>query len=92
MLTILTALLAGISGGALAGALAGWWTGRRSAPASSLDDLVFDPDLDEQIGDAARGWAMRQGQPAAAPLVARKLRLMVALNQRRLRRRGRWSR
>lgn len=92
MLTILIALMVGALGGTLAGTVAGWWAGRRqSAQSARLDDLDLDPALDQQITEAARQWAMRQGQPAATPLVADKLKLLHALSQRR-RRRRRWSR
>jgi hypothetical protein len=91
MFTILIALIAGTIGGTLAGVVAGRWAIRRqSAPPTTLDDLGLDPDLDQQITEAARQWAVRQGQPAAAPLVADKLRLIHAIGQRR--RRRRWSR
>ena len=92
MFTILIALMVGTLGGTLAGAVAGRWAGRRqAAQPTTLDDLGLDPDLDQQIAEAARQWAVRQGQPAAAPLVADKLRLIHAMSQRR-RRRWRWSR
>jgi hypothetical protein len=92
MLAILIALGAGAGGGVVAGSLAAWWTThRQSASPMAVDDLPRDPELDEQISKAARGWAMRQGQPTAAPLVADKLRLLLAMNQRRSRRR-RWKR
>lgn len=91
MLTILIALMVGALGGTLAGTVAGWWAGRRqSAQSVRLDDLDLDPALDQQITEAARQWAAHQGQPAAAPLVADKLRLIHALSQRH--RRRRWSR
>jgi hypothetical protein len=90
MLTILTAVMAGILGGAFAGAAVGWCMGRRQAVQPPiLDELKLDADLDEQITTAARGWARRQDQPAAAPLVADKLRLAYVLSQRRVRRRER---
>jgi hypothetical protein len=50
-----------------------------------------DPVLDEDIQVAATQWAEAHDQPAAAPLVADKLRLAQALAQRRQRDRGRWS-
>jgi hypothetical protein len=91
MSTIFIALVVGTLGGALAGAVAGWWAARRQQPQpTTLNDLGLDPDLDQQIAEAARQWARRQGQPAAAPLVADKLRLIHAIGQRRHRRR--WSR
>ncbi len=91
MFTILIALTAGTFGGTAAGAVAGWRAAcRQSAQSSKLDDLGLDPDLDEQITEAARQWAVRQGQPAAAPLMVDKLRLIHAVGQRRSRRR--WPR
>jgi hypothetical protein len=91
MLTIPIAVVLGVLGGALAGGVTGWWTGRRSSAQSVASRDVLDPDLDAQITGAARQWATRQGQPAAAPLVADKLRLIRALSRRR-RHRRRWSR
>jgi hypothetical protein len=94
MLAILVSLAVGVLGGALAGAVAGWLTGRRSSAQSVVSSDVLGPDLDAQITEAARQWATRQGQPAAAPLVADKLRLIHALSlrRRRARRTRRWSR
>jgi hypothetical protein len=89
MLTILTAVVAGMLGGALAGACVGWIGHRHAVPPAILDELSLDPDLDAQITDAARGWARQQDQPAAVPLVADKLRLAYVLSQRRARRRER---
>jgi H+/gluconate symporter-like permease len=90
MSTILIALIVGALGGTLAGTVAGWWAGRRqSAQPTTLDDLGLDPALDQQITEAARQWATHQGHPAAAPLVADKLRLIHAMSERR---RRRWSR
>ena len=91
MSTILIALTVGTFGGLLAGGVAGWWAScRQSAESSTLDDLGLDIDLDEQMTEAARQWAVRQGQPAAAPLMVDKLRLIHALGRRRPRRR--WPR
>jgi hypothetical protein len=92
MLMILIAVIVGTLGGTLAGAVAGWWAAHRQQPQPTpLNNLGLDPALDQQITEAARQWAVRQGQPAAAPLVADKLRLIHAMSQRR-RRRRRWSR
>jgi hypothetical protein len=91
MLTIPIAVVLGVLGGALAGAGAGWWTGRRAGAQSMASSDVLDPDLDGKITEAARQWATRKGQPAAAPLIADKLRLIHALSRRR-RHRRRWSR
>jgi hypothetical protein len=94
MFTILIALMVGALGGTLAGGVAGWWAARRQeAQSTMLDDLGLDPDLDQEITEAARQWAVRQGQPAAASLLADKLRLVHMMSQRpRRRRRWRWSR
>ena len=90
MFTIFIALTVGALGGALAGGVAGWWAGRqRQAQSTMLDGLGPDADLDQQIVEAARQWAVRHGQPAAASLLADKLRLAHVVGQRR---RGRWSR
>jgi len=90
MLTVLFALIAGGVGGVLAGGLMRWCAVRRRA----VDSLALDPDLDRQIDAAAAQWATVHGRPAAAPLVADKLRLAYVLSQRRTGwgRRRRWSR
>lgn len=94
MQTILIALLSGTFGGTVAGVLAGAWTARRQHTEPSSDrPSIVDPDLDQNIDWVARRWAAEHHQPAAAPLVANKLRLAYALGQRRTRRhRRRWSR
>jgi hypothetical protein len=94
MFTTIVALMGSTLCGALAGGVTGWWAGRqRQAQLTMLYDLGLDPDLDQQITEAARQWAMHQGQPAAASLLADKLRLVHMVRQRpRRRRRWRWSR
>lgn len=92
MLTIVIAVTIGALGGALAGALTGRRAARRESARPVFDDLNIDPDLDQKITEAARRWAMQQGEPGAAPFVANKLRLVHALRGRRSRGRRRWSR
>jgi hypothetical protein len=92
MFTIVIAITVAVLGGAGAGAVAGWWTARRQSGSAAFDDLGFDPDLDEKITQAARQWAVRQGEPDAAPFVANKLRLVHVLKRGRSRRRWRRSR
>lgn len=92
MLTILLSLLAGLVSGAAGGGLVSrrHLQRTRSIPVSQES---IDPDVDRRINRAASQWATAHGQPAAAPLVAGKLRLAYALSRRRERRRGRrWSR
>jgi hypothetical protein len=86
MLVNLLALLAGIFGGALAGGLVGRRLFRRHSGRVSLDSQIIDPKLDYQINQAARRWAEAHHQPAAARLVAGKLRLAYSLNRQRGRR------
>ena len=93
MQTILIALLAGMVGGTVAGVFAGASTAHRQHMEPPLDHLSVDPDIEQNIDQAARQWAAEHNRPAAAPLVSNKLRLVYALNQRRTRRhRRRWSR
>lgn len=47
---------------------------------SSTEDNQPDEDV---IDQAAAEWAQAHGQPAAAPLIARKLRLFQAATERR---------
>lgn len=93
MFTILIALAVGILGGTIAGALAGRWSARRQRVTAVDDDPYLDSGLDRRITHAAREWAVQQGQPEAAPLVAAKLRMLHVLHRgRSRRRRWRWSR
>jgi hypothetical protein len=95
MLTVFLALFVGTFSGTVAGGLVSWWLlDQPSAEPVALDHLTFDPDVDDQISRAANQWAETHHRPEAAPLVADKLRLVHALNQRRQRRsgRGRWER
>jgi len=87
MLNVLLALLAGGLGGGLVAGLVG-----RPPRRQALPDAPLDPELEHQINGAAVQWAEMHGQPAAARLIADKLRLAYALSQRPRRRRGRWSR
>lgn len=80
-------LLAGIIGGAVAGGVISWHLYRRRILVPGARGET-DALVEQQIDAAARQWAAAQGRPAAAPLMARKLRLVHRLNQRR--RRG-WS-
>jgi hypothetical protein len=88
MLLALTGVLAGTVGGAVAGAVASW----RVVPSRAADNLTLDPRLESEIDAASRQWATAHGQPAAAPLIADKLRLAYVLSQRSRHRRRRWSR
>jgi hypothetical protein len=93
MLTILIALMVGTLSGTAAGGLAGWLTVRFLPRERMVDHLDIDPHVDGQINDAAAQWAEAHHAPAAAPLVADKLRLAYVLEQRRRRRHERrWSR
>jgi hypothetical protein len=92
MFTILIVVTVGVLGGALAGAVTGRRAARRESARPAFDELSVDPDLDQKITEAARKWAMQQGEPYAAPFVANKLRLVHVLKRGRSRRRWRWSR
>jgi hypothetical protein len=92
MLTIFIALFVGTFSGIVAGGLVSWWLLRQAfAETVPVDHLAVDTGMDDQINRAANQWAEAHHRPGAAPLVADKLRLAYALNQRRRRnRRGRW--
>jgi hypothetical protein len=94
MLTIVLALFLGTFSGTVVGGLVNWWLSVQTRTETvPLERLAVDPDLDAQIDQAAGLWAEAHHQPAAASLVADKLRLFHELNQRRMRRHGRgWSR
>lgn len=68
-----------------------WWCARPvdsgEVPVQSL--RVIDESFEMQVNDAATRWAAEHGRPEAAPLIANKLRLGFALNERR---RRKWSR
>ncbi|MGH2852710.1 MAG: hypothetical protein ACRDLF_00755 [Solirubrobacteraceae bacterium] len=88
MFTVFLALIAGGLGGGVVAALLSRRGVRRNAPETS----ALDPELERRIGGAAAQWAAAHGQPAAAPLVADKLRLTYVLSRQPQRRRRRWSR
>jgi hypothetical protein len=89
MLTIIVALVTGVISGTLTGGVLGLWLARRAPASRALDDLSIDPGLDERITAASARWAADQGRPEAAGLIAKKARLLYALNERRSHRR-RW--
>jgi hypothetical protein len=92
MPTIVVGLMAMVVIGTVSGGLAGWLTARVLSR-GQITDRVVDLDLvDGQINDAAEQWAEAHQEPAAAPLVADKLRLAYVLSHRPRRRRRRWSR
>jgi hypothetical protein len=92
MPTIVVGLMAMVVIGTVSGGLAGWLTARVLSR-GQMTDRVVDLDLvDGQINDAAEQWAEAHQEPAAAPLVADKLRLAYVLSHRPRRRRRRWSR
>jgi hypothetical protein len=83
MLTLVLASAALVLGIVIGVATAWWWSRRRAGGFASPKDSVLDPDLEHRIVTASTEWATRHGQPAAAGLVANKLRLLAALHQRR---------
>jgi hypothetical protein len=94
MLSMFLTLLAGMVGGGLVGGLLSWRLCRRYTTTQPALPAI-DPDLDSHIEQAAQQWAVAHNQPAAAPLVAGKLRLAYALRLRREQQgsnSGRWSR
>jgi hypothetical protein len=94
MLIIVLALFFGTFSGTVVGGLMSWWLlAQAYTETTPLERLPVDPDMDERIDKTAERWAAAHHQPFAEPLVANKLRLVHALNQRRARRHGRrWSR
>jgi hypothetical protein len=86
---MLLAVPAGMLGGFIGGLLSRWIGRRRSVTRHRLP--AMPAEVADQLDQAARRWANAQGQPLAAPLLARKLRLLYGLNQgRRSRRWSRW--
>jgi hypothetical protein len=84
----LTLLAGGVGGGAVSG-LTIWRNNRRHVHCSELEQPGLDAAHERDIAQAARQWAAAHDQPAAAPLVADKLRLAYTVNQRRQERRSR---
>jgi hypothetical protein len=94
MLIIFLAFSAGLIGGTVAAGLISWWLFQYHAGRVAFGHDAIDPNLDCQINQAASRWATAHHRPAAAPLLARKLRLAYVLHYRRSRRhrRRRWWR
>lgn len=90
MVTIVSAFVAGVVGGGIGAGLVGWRLLRDVRSDDAMEELI-DPDLDRRINQAAQQWAVSHGQEAAAPLVARKLRLAYVIGRGRQRRRQRRS-
>jgi hypothetical protein len=81
-----------ITGATVGGGLAGWlvalWrTG--TDPAAVPPPVVQQAPLEEWINEAAARWATANGRPEARGLIASKLRLGYALQERRAARRWR---
>jgi hypothetical protein len=76
--------------GMVVGGVGGWFISqhRRWKGDPPRPELSIPTEVDDQIYEAARGWAMAQGMPEATNLIARKLRLGLRLQARR---RGRMS-
>jgi hypothetical protein len=91
MLNMLIAGMAGAAGGALVVVGLVAWRLLKRVRGGSAGPAVIDTELDDQIQRAAAWWANAHDRPMAAPLIARKLRLIYGLQQRRRKRRG-WSR
>jgi hypothetical protein len=89
MLTILLTIIVGALSGAVGGLAIWWLLQQRHVKRLPLHQPAIGRDVEERISQAASQWAAAHGRPAAAPLLARKLRLAYVLNQRR---RRRWSR
>ncbi len=85
MLDILVAVAGGLVVGLLMHRFVAWLLAgrRRRRPDGFGTRTVLQGDV---IDSAADAWAEMRGQKAAAPLIAKKLALIVALNERRLRR------
>jgi hypothetical protein len=88
MLAILLTIVGGTLSGAVGGLVSWWLLQHRHVKSLPLHQPAIRRDVEERISEAASQWAAAYGQPAAAPLLARKLRLAYLLNQRR---RRRWS-
>jgi hypothetical protein len=85
MTPTIVSILCGSGAGGVTGSLAGWLVSRRAK--TSTDGgrrrIVIDPDTSARIDEAARHWANDNGIPEGSGLVARKLRLALALQERR---------
>jgi hypothetical protein len=69
--------------GALSGVLTARWLLRRSEKQPPVQAKEPDPWVAAEIDQAAASWAMAQGRPEAAPVMADKLHLLHHLGQRR---------
>ena len=76
-------LICGAVTGMMTGGVAGWLVSRRRHLSDHTFQRPLDPHLDFQIDHAAHQWATAQGVPEAEDLVARKIRLGIALQDRR---------
>jgi hypothetical protein len=75
-------LLVGLMAGARTGSL---MRGRTSQSVDQLlPEVAIDPVTEKRINDAAREWATAEGIPEAESLIARKIRLGLTLQARRL--------
>lgn len=81
LLTIGIATLTGL----LAGGTAAWWLVRSGHEAEAQATDTPDEWVSAEIDRAAVNWAMSQGCPEAAPLMADKLHLLHRLGRRQRR-------
>lgn len=85
MLSDLTVIAIGAVSGLMAGGVGGWLVSkRRHGPVEPSPPIeTLDTSTNEWIEAAADKWSVANGMPEAAPLVARKLRLGLNLQDRR---------
>jgi hypothetical protein len=84
-LALMGTVLVGAGSGGLAGAIVALRLRKRSS-GSEPDDIEDEPFPEGAARRAAEAWCEQIGEPEAAPLITRKLRLGWELQQRRARR------
>jgi hypothetical protein len=89
MLFSLISTVIGMSFGFLLGAFVAWrllwWRKKHHRRLRPFAHRSSSYEPGDYIDQAAERWARAQGRPAAAPLVARKLRLLQSISERRSR-------
>jgi len=86
--TDLLIAVAGLVLGLLLGGAATWFLIRMRRPRTAVTETLVC-EADDYIEQVAEAWAAARGQPAAAPLMASKLRTVLTLHERKARRAGR---
>jgi hypothetical protein len=88
--TSILTVVTGTLGGCVAGGAMALWSNKAQKPRQDREcqpEFLIDDGLSERIDVAASTWANAQGQPEAAPLIVKKLRLAARLREDRQSRR-----